>query len=48
MNKVKDKFVKGTSENLPSVDLEMLSSFISHSDCFSGAEMRNVKTKRFV
>ncbi|KAJ8670849.1 hypothetical protein QAD02_002108 [Eretmocerus hayati] len=41
-----ENFVKATSQNLPKVDLVMLTRFIKTNDCFTDPELQNVKTGR--
>lgn len=41
-------FVKAASDNLPKVDNEMVETFFLHNLQFLSAEVRNVKTKRYV
>ncbi|KAJ8685077.1 hypothetical protein QAD02_020870 [Eretmocerus hayati] len=46
VSKINGNFVKATSQNIPKVDLVMLTRFIETSDCFTDPELQNEKTGR--
>jgi len=39
-------FVKADSDNLPTVDVEMINNFYLHNTQFLSVEYQNVKTKK--
>lgn len=41
-------FVKGQSDNLPRVDIFMVTSFIKNTDSFSLGEVRGVKANKYL
>lgn len=42
----RDGFVKAQSDNLPTIDAEMVQIFFATSDCFNVPESRGVKAKK--